>query len=74
MNGTSERGRFGPLTADHPSVGRICPACDKPLQVGDTPALVTIGPGDDPDARERARQGRAYNAVAIIAHEECVHG
>jgi hypothetical protein len=42
--------------------------------VGDVPALVEIGPGDDPDERRKAHEGRAYNAVAIIAHEQCVHG
>jgi len=70
----SRRGRFGPLPADHPSVGTECPACKQQLKAGDVPTLVTIGPGDDPESRERAREGRAYNAVAVIAHEECVHG
>lgn len=70
----SGRGRFGPLAADHPSIGEICPGCRRPLKAGDVPALVTIGPGEDSDARERAREGRAYNAVAVIAHEECVYG
>ena len=70
----SEPGRFGPLSADHPSVGEICPGCKKPLEAGDVPALVTIGPGDDQEARERARAGRVYNAVAIVAHAACVHG
>jgi hypothetical protein len=71
---STEPGRFGPLSPDHPSVGEICPGCKKPLQAGDVPALVTIGPGDDEDARQRAAAGRVYNAVAVIAHEECVHG
>lgn len=70
----SERGRFGPLGEDHPSVGMECPACHKPLQVGDVPALVAIGPGDDEEAREKAREGRVYNAVCVVAHEDCVFG
>lgn len=66
--------RFGPLAADHPLVGQTCPACKEPLAAGDIPELVPIGPGDDPDARKRARQGRAYNAIAVAAHLACVTG
>lgn len=66
--------RFGPLKADHPGVGEICPGCKQPLKVGDIPELVAIGPGDDPEERQRAREGRPYNAVAIIAHHACVTG
>ena len=62
----SEPGRFGPLGSDHPSVGDVCLACKQRLKVGDVPALVSIGPGDV--------AGRVYNGVAVVAHEECVHG
>ena len=71
---TGEHGRFGPLEDGDPNVGRVCPGCREALQVGDRPALVVIGPGADPEERQRARDGRAYNAVAIVAHEECVYG
>lgn len=48
--------KFGPKRADHPSVGELCPACKKPFQVGDFTTLVALGPGDDPEAQERARE------------------
>lgn len=66
--------RFGPKAADHPSVGEPCPACRQPFEPGDYTTLVTLGPGDDPDARERERAGRPYNAVALEVHYACVTG
>lgn len=63
--------RFGPKEADHPSIGRDCPACRAPFREGDFTRLVPLGPGDDPEARERARAGRPYNAVASEVHDEC---
>lgn len=66
--------RFGPKTADHPSVGKECQACHSPLREGDFTTLITLGPGDDDEARERAREGRPYNAVAIEVHYACVTG
>jgi hypothetical protein len=66
--GYSYSRKFGPKVADHPSVGRECPACRVPFVAGDFTALVTLGPGDDPEEREKARTGRAYNAVATEVH------
>lgn len=68
--------RFGPKSADHPSIAdRIkCPACNKPFAVGDYTTVIVIGPGDDPDSMEAARNGRPHNAVAIEAHWSCVTG
>jgi hypothetical protein len=66
--------RFGPKTADHPSVSRECPACRQPFAVGDYTTLIALGPGDDPDAQERARDGRPYNAVAAEVHWACATG
>jgi len=63
--------KFGPKTADHPTVGRDCPACNKPFKEGDYTTLVALGPGDDPEEQERAREGRPYNAVAVEVHWEC---
>lgn len=62
---------FGPKLAGHPSVGTLCPACLVPLQEGDFTTLVALGPGDDPEARERARAGRPYNAMAVEVHAAC---
>jgi hypothetical protein len=70
----SEPGRFEPLTEDHPAVGMICPGCQTALDVGDKPAMVAIGPGDNKEAREKARANRPYTGVAVVCHEECVHG
>lgn len=69
-----EHRRFGPKGANHPSLGKPCPACEVPFAVGDFTTLVPIGPGSDPEGRERARAGRVYTAVAIEAHWVCVTG
>lgn len=66
--------RFGPKSPDHPTVGQACPGCGEPFQAGDYTALVVIGPGDDPGERQRAADGRPYNAVAVEAHWQCVTG
>jgi hypothetical protein len=66
--------KFGPKSADHPGVGRECPACHVPLTAGCFTTLVLIGPGDDPEARQRCRAGRSFNAVGIEAHWSCVTG
>lgn len=65
---------FGPKSADHPSVGRECPACHVPFAAGDFTTLVAIGSGGDEESQQRAREGRAYNAVAVEAHWACVTG
>lgn len=53
------------------SVGIVCPACHKEFVSGDRSVLIALGPGDDPDAREAAKAGRPYNAVAVEVHAEC---
>lgn len=63
--------RFGPKGNTHPSVGKPCPACQKPFAAGDYTTIVVLGPGDDPEARERRDDGRAYNAVAVEVHFDC---
>jgi hypothetical protein len=69
-----EQRKFGPMTADHPSIGQTCPGCSQPIAAGDYTTLVVVGPGDDPEERERKRNGRFYNAVCVIAHWGCVTG
>lgn len=71
---TRELRRFGPKTADHPSSGQVCPACDKPFLPGDYTALVTLGPGDNPEEQAKARAGKAYTAVAAEIHWACAGG
>lgn len=63
--------KFGPKKADHPSTGKPCAACKRLFKEGDYTTLVPLGPGDDTEARERAKEGRAYNAVAVEVHYEC---
>lgn len=65
---------FGPKEKDDLSIGKICPACDKPFKEGDYTTLISLGPGDDPEAQERCRTGRPYNAVAQEVHYVCATG
>lgn len=62
--------RFGPKTADHPSItmGMRCEACKQPFKEGDYTTLICLGPGEDEEEREKARMGRPYNAVATEVH------
>ena len=70
-----EHGRkFGPKTADHPSVGEECRACWTPFKEGDYTTLIALGPGADPEEQDAAREGRAFNAVAIEVHWACATG
>jgi hypothetical protein len=66
--------RFGPKAHDHPSIGQDCPACRDPFKAGDYTALIALGPGGDLEAREKARTGRVYNAVAVEVHWACATG
>lgn len=68
----SPRGRFGPLAVDHPSVGKICPVCDRPMEAGQVPTLIPTAPASDED-RDKMEAGRAYNAIAAVVHESCVY-
>lgn len=66
--------RFEPLTPDHPSVGTECAACKRPFVEGDSTTLVPLGPGDDEEQQQRAREVRPYNAVASLVHWSCATG
>lgn len=66
--------KFGPKQPNHPSIGEVCPACKVRFKEGDYTTLVVIGPGDDEEAQRKAKEGHAYNAVAIEAHWACVTG
>ena len=63
--------KFGPKSADHPSIGDKCAACSIPFKEGDFTAFITLGPGDVLANREKARRGLAYNAVCIEIHWDC---
>lgn len=80
--------KMGPLTKDHPLVagqrgpcngcganfGDTCPACLNGFEEGEYVTLIEIGPGENSEARAAAREGRAYNAIAVAAHWACVTG
>ena len=66
--------KFGPKDQDDPSIGEKCPACRVAFAEGDFTTLVALGPGSDPESRQRARQGRAYNAIALQVHYACATG
>lgn len=62
------------MPADASGIGESCPACKVAFVEGDMTTLVAIGPGPSEEDRERARDGRPYNAVAVQAHWTCVTG
>lgn len=72
--------KFAPLPADHPLVteheadAERCPGCHRRFIAGDITTIVVIGPGDDPEAQRKAREGHPYNAVGVVAHWSCVTG
>lgn len=65
---------YGPKLPGHPSIGELCPACRVAFKEGDYTTLVTLGPGDNIEARAKARAGEAYNAVAVEVHFGCATG
>lgn len=65
--------KFGPKSADHPSVGKPCSLCRIPFAEGDFTTLIELGP--DPDDAEAVRAyllGNDYNAMAVEIHFDCV--
>jgi len=70
----SERGRWGPISADHPAVqdlNLLCPECNEPIKTGDIPAFVNPMP-DDAEDFVKAAAGKPYTASVVLAHESCV--
>ena len=65
--------KFGPLAQEH-LPNKPCPACDEPFQTGDYTTLVPLGPGKSEEGRQRCREGRPYNAVAVMVHYACATG
>lgn len=66
--------KMGPKSADHASVGTPCPACGRPFKSGEYTTLIALGPGDDPEARRKARTDQIYDAVALEVHWACATG
>jgi hypothetical protein len=61
---------MGPLSEDHPCVGRECWACGVAFAVCDLVTLVATGPADEDD-RARMEAGRPYTAIAEVVHWDC---
>lgn len=59
-----------PLREGHPAVGLTCPACGKPLQVGDETTIHQARPADAEDERRRD-EGRAYVESGQVGHAVC---
>lgn len=70
----SDERKFGPKSANHPSVGDECPACLQPFKEGDYTTLIALGPGADEEAQEAARRGYYYAAAAVEVHWACATG
>lgn len=71
------RPAIGPLAASDPLLygdTDKCPACRQRFKEGEFVTLVALGPGVDPEEREKARAGRIYNAVAAVLHYGCATG
>jgi hypothetical protein len=65
---------YGPKAADPQAVGQPCPACQVVLVEEDTVAVLRLGPGPDPQARQLARAGQPYNPVVTELHWACATG
>jgi len=52
----------------------ICPACFAPILPGQIFTRIPLGPGSNPEKRERARSGALYNAVTAALHWACITG
>ena len=66
--------RFGPKSSIHPSILKPCPACNRKFKVGDYTTLVVLGPGNSKENQKKARNGQAYNAIAVEVHWPCATG
>jgi hypothetical protein len=52
-----------------------CAACHEPFRIGDVHAMVPVGPGNNPEARARARAGlKADVSSAVPVHWACATG
>ena len=66
--------KYGPKTADNHSVGHECPACHKEFIAGDYTTVIALGPGDDEEEKQKARDGEDYISTAIEIHWACATG
>jgi len=64
--------KFSPLEKDHPLVEDKdkCKVCEEVFKEGDIVTLMPIGVCGE-ENREKAKQGKYYNAVSIPIHWDC---
>jgi hypothetical protein len=80
----SETYSFGPFQLQKlPVIGQHlrldpqyrCAACHEPFKIGDTHTLVPVGPGNNAEARAKARAGQQPDPVAAVpVHWACATG
>lgn len=63
-----------PIVFDKIETEKPCPACGKHFREGDFTALIALGPGDSEEARQKCRENRPFNAVALEVHWACATG
>lgn len=59
------------LVSDDITERRPCGACGHTFEAGDEVVLIPLGPGQDPEEREKCRLGRPYAAICEVAHARC---
>ena len=64
MKPMSKPGRYVPLPASHPLVGKECLICEHPMRAGEAPSLVEKEDGN--------HDGLTRECVAV--HERCLYG
>jgi hypothetical protein len=69
-------GKAPPLAADHPLVldTHVCAACGTSFLTGEVTTIIVLGPGEDRESQEAARDGRAYTAQGVVVHYQCATG
>ncbi len=63
--------KYGPKKHNDVWIGKECLACGLPFKQGDFTTKICIGPGNDPLARQRCKEGKTYTPIEIEVHWEC---
>ena len=67
---SDEQRKYGPKNKSHPSIGKQCPVCLKPFEVGEYTTLDEGVPADKEEAAKKAA-GRYYTAACQEIHWDC---
>ena len=52
----------------------MCTACNAPIGEGQGFTMSVLGPGTDPEARERCQAGKPFAALSTLLHWACATG